>query len=227
MNEVTLQRIEELTEKVNQLLLARETVPTPTTVSEPEDQFITTRAPASELKLYPKLKDALPSIEEDFFRIQLTEEERKDAIYSCPKSIFMNYLPPLLNDSASAAVKKADSTLHGIQVALAQATRPLDYYVHRTIQDNPEITADDPRFLFADTMRVLLSDIAATVTQGRLDNLHRGMELPGKPQQLVEYEHQQEGPGSVNPFRGRQQFGTQNSTISYTAPAQTTEAAIP
>ncbi|PVU92529.1 hypothetical protein BB561_003768 [Smittium simulii] len=67
MNEATLQRIEELTEKVNQLLLARETVPAPITVTEPEDEFITTRAPASELKIYPMLKDALPSIEEDFF----------------------------------------------------------------------------------------------------------------------------------------------------------------
>ncbi|PVU86248.1 hypothetical protein BB561_006769 [Smittium simulii] len=87
MNEATLQRIEELTEKVNQLLLARETVPAPITVTEPEDEFITTRAPASELKIYPMLKDALPSIEEDFFRIQLTEEEQKDAIYSCPRRL--------------------------------------------------------------------------------------------------------------------------------------------
>ncbi|PVU88097.1 hypothetical protein BB561_006029 [Smittium simulii] len=162
MNEATLQRIEELTEKVNQLLLARKTVPAPITVTGPEDEFITTRAPASELKIYPMLKDALPSIEEDFFRIQLTEEERKDAIYSCPRSSFMNYLPPPLNESASTAVKKADSTLHEIQVALAQATRPVDYYVYRIIQDNPGITSDDPQFLFADTVRVLLSDIATT-----------------------------------------------------------------
>ncbi|PVU90120.1 hypothetical protein BB561_005020 [Smittium simulii] len=89
MNEATLQRIQELTEKVNQLLLAKETVPAPITVTEPEDEFITTRAPASELKIYPMLKDALPSIEEDFFRIQLTEEERKDAIYSCPRTWIM------------------------------------------------------------------------------------------------------------------------------------------
>ncbi|PVU87715.1 hypothetical protein BB561_006204 [Smittium simulii] len=135
MNEATLQRIEELTEKVNQLLLAKETVPAPITVTEPEDEFITTRAPASKLKIYPMLKDALPSIEEDFFRIQLTEEERKDAIYSCPRSSFMNYLPPPLNESASTAVKKADSTLHGIQVALAQATRP--YFVLFVISNAP------------------------------------------------------------------------------------------
>ncbi|PVU89331.1 hypothetical protein BB561_005421 [Smittium simulii] len=111
MNEATLQRIQELTEKVNQLLLAKETVPAPITVTEPEDEFITTRAPASELKIYPMLKDALPSIEEDFFRIQLTEEERKDAIYSCPRSSFMNYLPPPLNESASTAARAIGATL--------------------------------------------------------------------------------------------------------------------
>ncbi|PVU92190.1 hypothetical protein BB561_003968 [Smittium simulii] len=153
-----------------------------------EDEFITTRAPASKLKIYPMLKDALHSIEEDFFRIQLTEEEQKDAIYSCSRSSFMNYLPLPLNDSALIAARKADSTLRGIQVALAQATRPVDYYVYRIIQDNPGITSDDPRFFFADTVRVLLSDIAATVTQGRLDNLHRGMNLPGNPQKLLESE---------------------------------------
>ncbi|PVU92343.1 hypothetical protein BB561_003884 [Smittium simulii] len=210
VQQATLQRIEELTEKVNQLLLARETVPAPITVPEPEDQFITTRAPANKLKIYPMLKEAPPLIDEGLFCIYLTEEKRKNAIYSCPRSSFINYLPPPLNDSALTAVKKADSTLHGIQVALAQATRPVDYYANRIIQDNPGITFDDPRFLFADTTRVLLFDIAATVTQERLDNLHRGMYLPEKPQQLVESE-----------------YGTQNSTSSYTAPAQTTEAAIP
>ncbi|PVU94705.1 hypothetical protein BB561_002339 [Smittium simulii] len=214
MSEAALQRIQELTEKVNQLLLARETVSAPITVTEPEFEFITTRAPASELKIYPMLKDAFPSIEEDFFGIQSTEEEQKEAITRV------------------------------LEVALAQATRPVDYYVHRIIQDNPGITSDDPRFLFADTMRVLLSGIAATVTQGRLDNLHRGMDLPGKPQQLVESEvkplmdqdkldaliaqkAQAKRARIRKPFCGRQQYGTQNSTSSYTAPAQITEAAIP
>ncbi|PVU92623.1 hypothetical protein BB561_003722 [Smittium simulii] len=105
MNEATLQRIEELTEKVNQLLLARETVPAPITVTEPEDEFITTRAPASELKIYPMLKDALPSIEEDFFRIQLTEEERKDAIYSCPRNSITRHVKNL-----SGLIKRPPNT---------------------------------------------------------------------------------------------------------------------
>ncbi|PVU97729.1 hypothetical protein BB561_000339 [Smittium simulii] len=202
MNEATLQWIEELMDKVNQLLLVRETVPAPITVPEPEGEFITTRAPASELKIYPMLKDALTSIEEDFFRIQLTidcgEEDQFHATWNPGR--------------------------------LAQATRPVDYYFYRIIQDNPGIRSDDPRFLFANTMRVLLSDIAAAVTQWRLDNLHRGMDLPGKPQQLVESEvkplmgqdkldaliaqkHQKEGPGYVSPFAGA------NSTVLRTVPA--------
>ncbi|PVU94904.1 hypothetical protein BB561_002188 [Smittium simulii] len=161
MNEATLQRIEELTEKVNQLLLARETVPAPITVPEPEDEFITTRAPASELKIYPMLKDALPSIEEDFIRIHIDcgEKGRFHATWN-PGSI-------------------------------AQATRPMDYYVHRIIQDNPGITSDDPQFLFADTMRVLLSDIAATVTQGRDPNGPPCREPPRNVQTNMEEAHGQ------------------------------------
>ncbi|PVU85766.1 hypothetical protein BB561_006902 [Smittium simulii] len=70
------------------------------------------------------------------------------------------------------------------------------------------------------------------------------MDLPGKPQQLVESEVKplmgqdkldaliaQKAPAKKarirKPFCGRQQFGTQNSTSSYTAPAQPTEAAFP
>ncbi|OMJ30032.1 hypothetical protein AYI69_g436 [Smittium culicis] len=168
-------QVKELTDMVKELLRDKERN------AEPEDPYVTTRIPLTDLAVYPELIEALPSIEEDFFRTPLTEEERKEAIHSCTRSSSMNYQPPPLNDSASTAVKKADACLHGIQVALAQATRPIDYYVHRRIQENPQITEDDPHILFANTMRVLLSDIAATVTQGRLDNLHKGMELPGKP----------------------------------------------
>ncbi|OMJ08547.1 hypothetical protein AYI70_g11472 [Smittium culicis] len=99
----------------------------------------------------------------------------------------MNYNPPPLNDSESTAVKKADTALYGIQVALAQATRLIDYFFHRRIKDNPGLdTSEDPEVMFASTMRALLSDVAATVTQARLDNLNKGLELPGKPTQLVE-----------------------------------------
>ncbi|PVU93875.1 hypothetical protein BB561_002973 [Smittium simulii] len=162
MGQETLNHIKELAEKVNQLLRERD------------------------LTVYPELIEALPSIEEDFFRSPLTDEERKSALYSCPKTSSMNYNPPPLNDSASSAVKKTDSALYGIQLELAHATRSIDFYAHRRIQDNPTLdTAEDPKTMFASTMRALLSDIAATVTQTRLDNIHREMGLPSKPQQLI------------------------------------------
>ncbi|PVU96831.1 hypothetical protein BB561_000939 [Smittium simulii] len=157
MDQETLNHIKELTEKVNQLLREKDSQ------EEPEDPHVTTRIPSP-----------------------LTDEERKSALYSCPKNSSMNYIPPPLNDSASSAVKKTDYALYGIQLALAQATRPIDFYVHRRIQDSPTLdTAEDPEKMFASTMRALLSDIAATVTKTRLDNIHREMGLPGKPQQLI------------------------------------------
>ncbi|OMJ14049.1 hypothetical protein AYI69_g8753 [Smittium culicis] len=81
-------------------------------------------------------------------------------------------------------------------------------------------------------MRALLSDIAAIVTQGRLDNLHKGIELPGKPVKIVEPETkplmEQEKLNALiaskkpekqsqirKPFRGRQQFGIQNVGLQH------------
>ncbi|OMJ19172.1 hypothetical protein AYI70_g4892 [Smittium culicis] len=37
-------------------------------------------------------------------------------------------------------------------------------------------------------MRELLADIPSTVPQGILDNLYKGMDLPGKPQKLVDHD---------------------------------------
>ncbi|OMJ14369.1 hypothetical protein AYI69_g8627, partial [Smittium culicis] len=174
-------QVKELAELVQQLLREKERN------QEPEDPYITTRIPVKDLTEYPELTEALPLIEEDFLRSPLTEEERKIAIHSCPRTSSMNYNPPPLNDSASSAVKKADTALYEIQVAPAQATRPIEYFVHRRIQENPGLdTSEDPEVMFASTMRALLSDVAATVTQARSDNLHKRLELPGKPTQLVE-----------------------------------------
>ncbi|OMJ28302.1 hypothetical protein AYI69_g2227 [Smittium culicis] len=83
--------------------------------------------------------EALSSIEEDLFHTSLTEEEIKEAIHSCPRNSIINYQASLLYYSASASVKKNDSVLHGIQSALAQATRPIDYYVIRRNQEPPVI----------------------------------------------------------------------------------------
>ncbi|PWA00985.1 hypothetical protein BB558_002942 [Smittium angustum] len=181
MDKTTASLIRELTKKVDELLIERANARDPE-----EDQHITTRIPITDLNVYPELFEALPSIEEDFFRTPMTEEEKNEAIYTCPRTIAMNYQPPPFNNLASPVVKKAEIILYGIQVALAQATRPIDHYVHFRIQEDPKPTEDDPHIVLATTMRILLLDIATTVTQDRLDNLHKGMELPGKPHQLVE-----------------------------------------
>ncbi|OMJ10403.1 hypothetical protein AYI70_g10355 [Smittium culicis] len=142
-----------LTKLVQQLLRKNEKN------QEPEDPYVNTRAPVTDLKAYPEFTEALPSIEEDFFRSSRTEEERKIAVYSCPRT-------------TSTAIKKADTALYGIQVALAQAKRPIDYLVRRRIQDYPRLnTSEDPEVMFERTMRALLME---------------GLKLPGKPTQLVE-----------------------------------------
>ncbi|OLY82985.1 hypothetical protein AYI68_g2888 [Smittium mucronatum] len=65
----------------------------------------------------------------------------------------MNYLPPPLNNSESAAVKKEEAALYCIKDALAQAIHPNNYYVHCRIIENPGKT-------------------------GRQENLQKEMELP-------------------------------------------------
>ncbi|OMJ15363.1 hypothetical protein AYI70_g7323 [Smittium culicis] len=158
---VSQEKVKDLIEMVRKLLNENKRNP------EPEDPYVTTRMPLTDLSVYPELIEALPSIEEDFLRTPLTEEERKEAIHSCPRSGSMNYHPPPLNESASYAVMKANAYLHVIQIALAQATRLIEYYVHFIIQDNQQANSEDPHILFSNTMRVHLADIAVSLTQGR------------------------------------------------------------
>ncbi|OMJ13397.1 hypothetical protein AYI70_g8526 [Smittium culicis] len=99
----------------------------------------------------------------------------------------MNYNPPPLNDSASSAVKKAETALYGIQAALTQLKIPIDYFFHQRIQYNPGLdTTEHPEVIFASTIGALLSDVAATVTQDWFYKLHNELRIPGKPIQLVE-----------------------------------------
>ncbi|OLY79236.1 hypothetical protein AYI68_g6696 [Smittium mucronatum] len=158
MSEDTNAKLNELTALVRHLMREREPQ------IEEEDPFVTPRIPITELSVYAELSEALPSTDEDFFRTPLSDENRKTALYTCSKTCSMKYFPPPLNESTSTA-----------------ATIPIDYYVHRKIRDNPGIiVTEDPDITFANTMRVLISDIATSVTQNRLENLHKGMELPGR-----------------------------------------------
>ncbi|OMJ12272.1 hypothetical protein AYI69_g9471, partial [Smittium culicis] len=141
----------------------------------------------------------------------------------------MNYTPPPLNDTTSSTLKKTDSTLYRIQL------------------ENPGMdTAEDTEILLRSTMRELLAEITATVTQVRLDNLHKGLDLPGKPTQFLESENKllidQEAldaliskkPAAkiqrVQPFCKRQKsttsnelYSSNNVTAPNTAAATTTE----
>ncbi|PVU94991.1 hypothetical protein BB561_002124 [Smittium simulii] len=105
MDQETLNHIKELTEKVNQLLRERGSQ------EETEDPHVTTRIPVTDLTAYPELIEALPSIEEDFFRSPLTDEERKNALYSCPKNILIhqNQDTPIPKGRAIGATLAANS----------------------------------------------------------------------------------------------------------------------
>ncbi|OMJ21873.1 hypothetical protein AYI69_g5635 [Smittium culicis] len=82
----------------------------------------------------------------------------------------MDYTLPPLKDTSSSAVKKTDSTF--LRIAVSLESKGMD-------------TSNDPKALFSSTMRALFSEIAATLTQERLDNILKGFELPRKPTQLT------------------------------------------
>ncbi|OMJ13174.1 hypothetical protein AYI69_g9104, partial [Smittium culicis] len=134
----------------------------------------------------------------------------------------MNYNPPPLNDSASSAVKKADTALFGIQVALDQATRLIDYFVHQRIQETPGLdTSEDPEVMFASTMRALLSDVAATLVEPDAKPLMDQEALDALIAKKPAAKRQR-----VQPFFKRQQISNnKNSISSKYITAQSTNAA--
>ncbi|OMJ21763.1 hypothetical protein AYI70_g3276 [Smittium culicis] len=179
--EVMIRAINALTAKVGNLTVERATEPT-----AEEDQHITANVPATVLNAYLELEKLIPSMSDNFYRTLLTKEEKREAIYACPKSSNVSYNPPPLNDSTSSADKKADSALYAIQTALAHGTRPIDYFIHRLLQADPTLTLEDPVVDILNTLRCVMGNIAAMETQSRLDNLHTGMNFTGKPDQIVE-----------------------------------------
>ncbi|OMJ21624.1 hypothetical protein AYI70_g3363 [Smittium culicis] len=243
MYEDTMRFLTELNDKVNQLLVTTNAVQQPRgmTVEEEEDEHISNRVHIHNLTIYLRLLEALPSIGEDFYRSHLTEIDRRESIHSCTRTLGMEYSPPPINDTSPASSKKVDSTLYAIQVLLSQATRPIDYFVHRRLQEIPNIPADDEVFLFANTVRVLLSDIATFITQSRIDNIHQSMQLNGKAPQLtpsskkplidpavltelVKEKNVTCPPRSRQPFRPRQQFPAYNAAQTSTRETATAPA---
>ncbi|PVU97540.1 hypothetical protein BB561_000478 [Smittium simulii] len=112
---------------------------------------------SNKLKLCTPKTQTIPLLETDFFGSPIIEEKRKEIIYECSKLLGMKYTTPLLNEIA----------LYGIQMALANITSPIDDY-----------GSDDLEF--AHLMQKLLYDAASNITQARIKNLHKSMELPGR-----------------------------------------------
>ncbi|PVU89582.1 hypothetical protein BB561_005290 [Smittium simulii] len=126
MNEATLQRIQELTEKVNQLLLAKETVPAPITnlsglIKRPPNTPIPkTRAIGATLAA----TSGVP-VENIVSHAFWSNYSMFNTYYRLDRSTQSNMteaLPPALSDTVPTAVNKVDTTLYGILSTLANIT---------------------------------------------------------------------------------------------------------
>ncbi|OMJ25103.1 hypothetical protein AYI70_g1131 [Smittium culicis] len=192
MDQHYMQIIQDLTEKVNDLSeIVRQGFPQRQTldvqVPECDDIHRRTVVPAVEIESFPELLELIPDLEKDFFRIPLAEKARKDIIYGCPKFTGMNYQPPPLKETAPTSVKRTDAMLYKIQKSLASLTRPLDHYMYEQIRQRRLVDLDnDGDIILVETMRTMLADLASTITQDRIDNMHKIMDLPGRAPQLVE-----------------------------------------
>ncbi|PVU92850.1 hypothetical protein BB561_003576 [Smittium simulii] len=179
------------------------------------DSFIKTRVHITKLEAYSEISQTISAMQKDFFRSPMTEEECKDIIYSYPKMTGLNYTPPHLNDTASNTVKKLGSQLYGIQLNLANMTRPIDYFVHNRIINNPGAKPKSDDVLeFAEIMRVSISDLASSITQIRVDNLYKTMKLPTLYWHLRKWKRNPEEWATKSPFNSaRKQRGRKNSPI--------------
>ncbi|PWA00788.1 hypothetical protein BB558_003152 [Smittium angustum] len=152
--------VQDIVTRVSNILLENRAIP-----SIPQDEHVSTNIPATDCP------------------VRRGEEE---GIYACPKVSTITYSPPPINEAASSTIRKNDSALYGIQSALIHGTRPIDYFIHRRIVENPGISTEDPVIEILNTVRCIMGNVAAMATQARLDNLHSGMRFKGKPEQLVE-----------------------------------------
>ncbi|OMJ22617.1 hypothetical protein AYI70_g2766 [Smittium culicis] len=181
MDESTISFLKDLNDKINLLLSSRE----PQVQIIQQGENLTANAPVTNLTPYKKLTEALPSIKENFFKSPKSKEEKKDAIFAYPRNTSMNYSPSPLNEDIRSTVKKSDAAFYAAQRALNQITRSIDYYAQELLEQNPGIPADGPRHNFASSMRMMISDVETLLSQSRIDNTHRTMDLPGKQPQIM------------------------------------------
>ncbi|PVU92339.1 hypothetical protein BB561_003888 [Smittium simulii] len=89
----------------------------------------------------------------------------------------MKYTPFPLNKAAMPVVRKNDAALYGIQMALANMTRPIDNYVHKKLKNPATRIKGNDDLEFAHLMRELLFDVASNITQAQIKNIHKSMGL--------------------------------------------------
>ncbi|PVU91170.1 hypothetical protein BB561_004537 [Smittium simulii] len=100
------------------------------------------------------LAEALQTIEENVFRLSLTDKKRKELIFSCPKSSTMKCLPPSVKDTALATAKRVDSVLYNLQATLVNITRQIYLFVHQKLLNNLEIFPEDNDIVFVHNIRI-------------------------------------------------------------------------
>ncbi|OMJ16534.1 hypothetical protein AYI69_g7810 [Smittium culicis] len=137
---------------------------------EMEDENYVVRLSIVNLNVPKGLIGLIPHIDEDFYKSIGSEEETKEMIQACPRSSTMNYSPPPLNERITSAAKKTNTTLYGIQIALAQANRPLENFVYRKYKEDSKTAKKDEGVALASAMRLILASIATNISQIRMEN---------------------------------------------------------
>ncbi|PVU99542.1 hypothetical protein BB559_000621 [Furculomyces boomerangus] len=151
-----------------------------TTLDQSEDKYITERDPLRDLQTYPEILEALPSIKEDFFKLSLTDIQKRRFLATCPRNKDMEYDPPILNEvRLSYNSRRMGSQLVDIQYRLSGITRPIDFFTHNLIQNERKINFEETKD-FVRIMQILLADIASHITQIRVENMYKSMGGQGK-----------------------------------------------
>ncbi|OMJ18040.1 hypothetical protein AYI70_g5596 [Smittium culicis] len=109
---VIQETVNELTEMVIKLLNEKERNP------EPEDPYVATRVPFTDLVVYPELIEALPSIEEELLRTPISEAEKKKAFHLCPRngSITTENLPKTAKEENGSRCTRSHDNRSGFTI---------------------------------------------------------------------------------------------------------------
>ncbi|KAF9089583.1 hypothetical protein BGX27_002439, partial [Mortierella sp. AM989] len=191
-----------------------------------------------EMRLYPALTQYKTF---DFFRFQLTDEQRQQYYCLHPQHATQQYsLPPLSTQlKCSSAWKKVDTYLVKLQKQVAKLTRPVDALIHQGLTiKSEEDELMEAVLSYAQGMRLQLSDLAGTINKLRTDFVDKDKRIYNvviedsliTPQQLVE--RAEAGKALANAFKendldkikGIHAFNNlrNNSTITVTAIAAMT-----